>query len=385
MPDRMDPMQRKSEVHPASIIGDRKIIHIDMDAFYASVEQRDDASLRGKPVVVAWRGKRSVVCAASYEARRYGVRSAMAAIHAERLCPEAVFVPPDFTRYKAVSRAVREIFSCYTDLIEPLSLDEAYLDVTENKTTLPTATLVAKAIRQQIREELHLTASAGVAPNKFLAKIASDWRKPDGLFVIQPREIDEFLVPLAVARIPGVGKVTEARLQQIGIIKVGDLRAIDAAILEKQFGRYGARLRELAHGIDHNPVISDRPTKSISAEQTFERDILLRETDEIIRRLTEKVWAASRKELRVPRTAVLKLKTTEFSILTRSHTPRIPPSSCEEFTAALLSLRQRIALPPSQRFRLVGVGLSNFKDETQEPPSLFDEDCFSEILPDAPQ
>src|SRR3984885_9543147 len=171
----------------------RKIIHVDMDAFYASVEQRDDPQLRGLPVVVAWRGKRSVVCAASYEARRFGVRSAMPAVTAERLCPDAIFLPPDFTRYRAVSRAVREIFQRHTDLIEPLSLDEVYLDVTENKTGLPTATKVAAAIRQQIREELSLTASAGVAPNKFLAKIASDWRKPDGLFVIQPNEIDTFL------------------------------------------------------------------------------------------------------------------------------------------------------------------------------------------------
>src|ERR1700676_2753041 len=190
----------------------RKIIHADMDAFYASVEQRDNPELRGKPVVVAWRGKRSVVCAASYEARRFGVRSAMAATYAERLCPQAVFVPPDFPRYRAVTRAVREIFLRHTDLIEPLSLDEAYLDVTENKTGLRTATKVASTIRQQIREELNLTASAGVAPNKFLAKIASDWRKRNGLFVIQPAEVEEFLLPLPVGRLPGVGKVTEAKV-----------------------------------------------------------------------------------------------------------------------------------------------------------------------------
>src|SRR6201984_2120395 len=200
----------------------RKIVHIDMDAFYASVEQRDDPNLRGKPIVVAWRGARSVVCAASYEARQFGVRSAMPALRAQRLCPDAVFVPPDFTRYKAVSRGVREIFERHTDLIEPLSLDEAYLDVTENKNGLPTATKVAIAIRQQIREELSLTASAGVAPNKFLAKIASDWRKPDGLFVIQPSDLDTFLPPLPVGRIPGVGKVTEKRLATMGIKTVGD-------------------------------------------------------------------------------------------------------------------------------------------------------------------
>src|SRR5213083_3403675 len=182
----------------------RKIIHVDMDAFYASVEQRDDPQLRGKPVVVAWRGNRSVVCAASYEARTFGVRSAMPAVRAERLCPGAVFVSPDFTRYRAVSHDVREIFKRHADLIEPLSLDEAYLDVTENKTGLPTATLVARKIRDQIRQELNLTASAGVAPNKFLAKIASDWRKPDGLFVIQPDDVDAFLSPLPVVRLPGV-------------------------------------------------------------------------------------------------------------------------------------------------------------------------------------
>src|ERR1700674_1030111 len=198
----------------------RKIVHIDMDAFYASVEQRDDPRLRGKPVVVAWKGNRSVVCAASYEARRFGVRSAMAALHAERLCPEAVFVPPDFTRYRAVSQSTREIFRRHTDLVEPLSLDEAYLDVTENKTGFPTATRVAKTIREQIREELHLTASAGVAPNKFLAKIASDWRKPDGLFVIQPHQVQNFLLPFPVGRIPGVGKVTESRMKEVGIATV---------------------------------------------------------------------------------------------------------------------------------------------------------------------
>src|SRR5438046_6919433 len=176
----------------------RKIVHIALGAFYASVAPRAAPELRGKPVIVAWRGNRSVVCAASYEARRFGVRSAMPAVRAERLCPDAVFVPPDFTRYRTVSRLAREIFKRHTDLVEPLSLDEAYLDVTENKTGLPTATRVARAIREQIRQELSLTASAGVAPNKFLAKLASDWRKPDGLFVIQPDEVDTFRFTLQV-------------------------------------------------------------------------------------------------------------------------------------------------------------------------------------------
>jgi DNA polymerase-4 len=346
----------------------RKIVHIDMDAFYASVEQRDDPNLRGKPVVVAWRGTRSVVCAASYEARRFGVRSAMPAIRAERLCPDAIFIPPDFARYRAVSQATREIFRRHTDLIEPLSLDEAYLDVTENKTGLPTATRVARTIREQIRDELHLTASAGVAPNKFLAKIASDWRKPDGLFVVQPEDLDTFLPPLEIGRIPGVGKVTEKRLAEMGIKTVSDLRQLEQPLLEAQFGRYGSRLYELARGIDHNPVVADRPTKSISAEDTFAVDVPLVETEPIIQHLAERVWAASRKETRIPRTVVLKLKTSEFNILTRSHTPLNPPSSCDEFVTIALSLRDRVNLDPQQRFRLVGVGLSNFRD-SEEPPA----------------
>jgi DNA polymerase-4 len=338
----------------------RKIVHIDMDAFYASVEQRDDPQLRRKPVIVAWRGNRSVVCAASYEARRFGVRSAMPAVRAERLCPDGIFLPPDFVRYQAVSRSVREIFTRHTDLIEPLSLDEAYLDVTENKTGLPTATRVASAIREQIRQELHLTASAGVAPNKFLAKIASDWRKPDGLFVIQPGDVDTFLSPLPVGRLPGVGKVTGEKLDKLGIRTVIDLRSLDLPTLEGNFGRYGLRLHELARGLDNSEVVPDRPTQSMSAEDTFEHDVPLKETEPMIRLLAEKIWSASRKESRIARTVVLKLKTSEFNILTRSHTPASPPSSCEELTNIALSLRERVDMGPQQRFRLVGVGLSNF-------------------------
>ncbi len=214
---------RNSEEEATSSAAKRKIVHVDMDAFYASVEQRDDPALPIRPVVVAWKGKRSVVCAASYEARKFGIRSAMPAITVERLCPQAIFVRPDFTRYKAASCAAREIFQMHTDLIEPLSLDEAYLDVTEKKLQLLTATGVAKMIREQIREELNLTASAGVAPNKFLAKIASDWKKPNGLFVIQPHEVQSFLLPLPVGRIPGVGQVTEGRMKSVGIGTVGDL------------------------------------------------------------------------------------------------------------------------------------------------------------------
>jgi len=352
----------------------RKIIHVDMDAFYASVEQRDDPQLWGKPVVVAWRGSRSVVCAASYEARRFGVRSAMPASRAEHLCPNAVFLPPDFPRYRAASREVREIFKRHTDLIEPLSLDEAYLDVSENKTGLPTATLVARTIREQIRNELKLTASAGVAPNKFLAKIASDWRKPDGLFVIQPEEIDSFLLPLPVGRLPGVGKVTDEKLKSFEIRTVADLRTMDLSTLEGRFGRYGVRLYELARGVDKSEVIPDRPTRSVSAEDTFEQDVPLTEVEPMIRLLAEKTWNAARKELRIARTVVLKLKTSDFKILTRSHTPGSPPSCCEELTSIALSLRDRVTLNPKQRFRLVGVGLSNFHDpqDAAAQPTLFE-------------
>ena len=351
----------------------RKIVHIDMDAFYASVEQRDDAALRGRPVVVAWRGARSVVCAASYEARKFGVRSAMPAVRAERLCPDAVFVPPDFTRYRAVSKQVREILLRHTDLVEPLSLDEAYLDVTAPKSGLDSATAVAKSIRQAIADETSLTASAGVAPNKFLAKIASDWRKPDGLFVIRPHEVEGFLAPLPVARIPGVGKVMDGKLQALGIRTCADLRARDVRDLERRFGRYGRRLAELAIGIDERAVNPDQPVQSISAEDTFAHDVTLDEIEPMLRALAAKTWAASRKTARVGRTVVLKLKTADFQILTRSHTPQLPPASETEFVQVALSLRERVGLPARTRYRLVGVGLGNFRDadEIETQAELF--------------
>ena len=338
-----------------------------MDAFYASVEQRDDPSLRGKPVVVAWRGARSVVCAASYEARKFGVRSAMPAVRAERLCPQAIFVPPDFTRYKAVSRQVREIFARHTDLIEPLSLDEAYLDVTQTKTQLPTATATAEAIRAAIREETGLTASAGVAPNKFLAKIASDWRKPDGIFVVRPHQVEAFLAPLPVGRLPGVGKVMEARLTELGIATVGDLRNLPREALEQQFGRWGRRLHELSMGIDDHPVEPDRPTLQVSAEDTFEHDLTLDELAPHIQRLAEKTWAAHQREAqgehgRVARTVVLKLKTSDFQTLTRSVTAATRPGSAAELAEIACALRDRVARPAQSRYRLVGVGLAGFVD-----------------------
>ena len=343
----------------------RKIVHIDMDAFYASVEQRDDPSLRGRPVVVAWRGARSVVCAASYEARRFGVRSAMPAIRAERLCPEAVFVPPDFTRYRAVSRAVREIFARHTDLIEPLSLDEAYLDVTYNKQDLASATAVAQSIRASIREELHLTASEGVASNKFLAKIASDWRKPDGCFVIRPERALDFLTPLPVGRLHGVGKVMEGKLKALGINTVGELREFGNPALEANFGRWGRRLHELSCGIDEHAVESERPTQSISHEDTFASDVPIGALTAAITELATRTWASTLNEPRVARTVVLKLKTSDFRTLTRSLTPPQPPASAHELIEIALALVARVELPDSTRYRLVGVGLSGFCDRDQ--------------------
>jgi len=345
----------------------RKIIHIDMDAFYASVEQRDDPALRGKPVVVAWRGARSVVCAASYEARKFGVRSAIPMARAVRLCPQAIFVPPDFGRYKAVSRQVREIFARHTDLIEPLSLDEAYLDVTTS-TALPSATATAEAIRAAIRAETQLTASAGVAPNKFLAKIASDWNKPDGLFVIRPHQVMEFLAPLPVGRLPGVGKVMEAKLTEMGIATVGELRAFAPAELEQRFGRWGRRLHELSLGIDEHAVEPDRPTLQVSAEDTFEHDLTLDELEPHIRRLAEKTWAAHEREAagthgRIARTVVLKLKTADFHTLTRSLTPSTRPASAGELADLACALRARVERPADSRYRLVGVGLSGFVEQ----------------------
>ncbi|HEX4870926.1 MAG TPA: DNA polymerase IV [Nevskiaceae bacterium] len=351
----------------------RKIVHIDMDAFYASVEQRDDPSLRGRPVVVAWKGARSVVCAASYEARAFGVRSAMPAIKAERLCPQAVFVPPDFPRYRAVSRAVREILLRHAEQVEPLSLDEAYLDVTENRSGLATATEVARTIRQQIRSELSLTASAGVAPNKFLAKIASDWRKPDGLFVITPAQVAGFLPPLPVLRLPGVGPAMARRLGTLGVSTVGELQALPLTALEERFGRYGLRLYELARGMDRSEVRGDRPVQSVSAEDTFAEDLPAAELAPHIVRLAEKTWRARQKTPRIPRTVVLKLKTADFRQLTRSLTPSDPPASAEALAELALRCLARVEAPAAQRYRLVGVGLAQFVDALPpSQPSLFE-------------
>ncbi|MCD0504341.1 DNA polymerase IV [Bordetella petrii] len=340
----------------------RKIVHIDMDAFYASVEQRDNPALRGLPVVVAWEGPRSVVCAASYEARRFGVHSAMSVARAQRLCPDALYVPPDFNRYRDVSRQVRQIFARHTDLIEPLSLDEAYLDVTVNKLGLPSATDVAQAIRRDILRETALTASAGVAPNKFLAKIASDWNKPDGLLVIKPAQVLAFLQPLPVRKVPGVGKVMQGKLEALGVRTVGDLARYTASELEHYFGRYGLRLHELSQGIDERDVQADAPLQQISAETTFAVDQPLHALDDTLDRLAAKVWEQGLKKGAIGRSVVLKLKTDRFRILTRTLTLARPPESVQALAAVARQLCKRVDLPDATRYRLAGVGMSNFDD-----------------------
>ncbi len=346
----------------------RKIVHVDMDAFYASVEQRDRPELRGRPVIVAWEAERSVVCAASYEARTFGIRSAMPAMRARRLCPDAVFLKPDFERYRAVSQQVRAIFLRHTPLVEPLSLDEAYLDVTEELTGLPTATAVAAAVRSEIRAETGLTASAGVAPNKFLAKIASDWKKPDGLFVIKPHQVEAFLAPLPVARLPGVGAATEATLAAQGIRTVADVRRLERAELAKRWGRFGERLFELAFGIDESAVVPDRPRKSISSETTFATDLPLEALAPTLTAQASEVFAYAAKRGRRGRTVTVKLRTRDFRTLTRRSTPPLPPASGEEVLAVALDLLQRVDEPPGALFRLAGVGLSNFLDEDPALP-----------------
>jgi DNA polymerase-4 len=353
----------------------RKIIHIDMDAFYASVEQRDDPSLKGRPVIVGWAGERSVVCAASYEARKFGVHSAMPASRARRLCPEGVFVAPDFERYRAVSKKIREIFERHTPLVEPLSLDEAYLDVTQELTGIPTATETAETIRREIRGETDLTASAGVAPNKFLAKIASDWRKPDGCFVIRPHQVEKFLVGLPVRKIPGVGKATEGVLTEMGIATVGDLQRFEQPELINRFGKWGTRLWELARGIDESPVEPSRKRKSWSSENTFAKDITRDEVAAWIREQSATLWQSLSKNGMRGRTVTVKLRTPDFKTATRQVTPPELPSSGEEIAELAISLLEKFDFAADAKYRLAGVGVSNFLDgdeeHEEEEPGLF--------------
>ncbi|MEA2338382.1 MAG: polymerase [Thermoanaerobaculia bacterium] len=339
-----------------------------MDAFYASVEQRDRPELRGKPVIVGWPGERSVVCAASYEARKFGVHSAMPATRAKRLCPEAAFLPPDFEKYREVSRQIREIFERHTPLVEPLSLDEAYLDVTQELTGIPTATETAQAIRAEIKSETHLTASAGVAPNKFLAKIASDWKKPDGCFVIRPHQVERFLMPLNVRKIPGVGKATEKILTDMGIATVGDLYSFSADQLVARFGKWGTRLWELARGIDESPVEPDQKRKSWSSENTFASDITMEEVAEYIAEEAQKLWTALSERELVGRTVTVKLRTGDFKTATRRLTPEAIPSSADDLARIGTELLSRFNFAPGSRYRLAGIGVSNFIDEDDDEP-----------------
>ena len=337
----------------------RKIIHIDMDAFYASVEQRDDPELRGKPVAVGGSRERGVVAAASYEARRFGVRSAMPSVTAKRRCPELIFVRPRFDVYRAVSHQIRAIFAEYTPLIEPLSLDEAYLDVTENRKAMASATEVAEEIRARIRAETGLTASAGVSYNKFLAKMASDERKPDGLFVITPRMGPAFVEGLPIGKFHGIGPVTCARMERLGIHNGADLKAQTLSFLREQFGKAGPYYYALARGIDERPVSADRIRKSVGAETTFGADLFtLDEARAALGPLIAKVWAYCEGSTVRGRTVTLKAKYADFRQVTRSRTCEEPLGAQAEIEAIVSALLEPL-FPVGKGIRLLGVTLSS--------------------------
>ncbi len=337
----------------------RKIIHLDMDAFYASVEQRDDPALRGRPVAVGGARARGVVMAASYEARQFGVRSAMPAATARRRCPDLVFVPPRFEVYKEVSRQIHAIFAEYTPLIEPLSLDEAYLDVTENLKNEPLATRIAAEIRARIFEKTRLTASAGISYNKFLAKLASDHRKPNGQFVIRPHQGPGFVEALAVGQFHGIGAATAARLHGLGIFTGADLRAQPEALLRQYFGKAGGYYYAIARAEDHRPVVAGRARKSVGAETTFAHD--LRDFDDLAAGLgpcIAKVWAHCERAGILGRTATLKVKYADFQQLTRSRSLPGPVAGPEQLAHISHELL-RALLPLPQGVRLLGISLSN--------------------------
>jgi DNA polymerase-4 len=340
-----------------------KIIHIDMDAFYASVEQRDNPELRGKPVAVGGSRERGVVAAASYEARRYGIHSAMASITARRKCPELIFVAPRFDVYKQTSRGIREIFAEYTSLIEPLSLDEAYLDVTENLKGIAYATQIAQEIRARIREETHLTASAGVSYNKFLAKMASDQRKPDGLFVITPEMGPAFVETLPVGKFHGIGPATAAKMNRLGIFTGHDLKDQSLSFLQERFGRAGSHYHSIARGIDHRPVRPDRVRKSIGAENTFSKDLAdLDEMKAELQPILDKVWRHCEQTGIRGRTITLKVKYADFQQITRSRSlaDEVESRSALERTGLeLLSL----LMPMRKGVRLLGVTLSTLNTD----------------------
>lgn len=346
----------------------RKIIHIDMDAFFASVEQRDHPEWRGKPIAVGGGSDRGVVAAASYEARRFGVRSAMASAKARRLCPELIFVPHRFDVYRQVSRQIREIFERYTPLVQPLSLDEAYLDVTENLKGIASATEIAEEIRAAIRAETGLTASAGVSYNKFLAKIASDQNKPDGICVITPAKGADFVAALPVRKFHGVGPATASRMERLGLILGADIRAQSEAFLERHFGKAGRYYYWVSRGIDHRPVNPNQERKSIGSETTFFPDLITAEQCMAsLKPLIESVSRHCSKREIAGRTITLKLRTTDFRTVTRSRSLSKPV--CEtDVIEETVRLLLRSLLPLRQGVRLLGVTLSNL-DRGDHPRS----------------
>ena len=345
----------------------RKIIHVDMDAFYASVEQRDDPSLKGKPVAVGG-GHRGVVTAASYEARPFGVRSAMPSVTARRKCPDLIFVKPRFDVYRSVSQQIRAIFFDYTDLVEPLSLDEAYLDVTEDRHGLGSARAIAEEIRRRIREECRLTASAGVSYCKFIAKLASDYRKPDGLTVITPARGPEFVASLPVARFHGVGPVTARKMEKLGILTGADLREWSLAALETKFGSSGSWYHRICRGIDEREVKPDRPYKSVSAERTFDEDLI--EPEQLaaeLERIAGYAWDRVKRAEVAGRTVTLKVKYGDFTIITRSKSFGCAVPDLEAFSVAGQALLSALH-PLPKGIRLLGLGLHNLSEGTNEVP-----------------
>ena len=338
----------------------RKIIHIDMDAFYASVELREQPQLKGLPVVVAWDGPRSVICAASYEARQFGLRSAMSVAAAKRRCPQAVYIAPHFDLYREVSQQIHAVFAQYTDLIEPLSLDEAYLDVTRNFHNLPYASEVARAIRADILAQTGLTASAGIAPNKFLAKIASDWRKPNGQFVLAPQKIEAFLHTLPL------GKVTLKKMNALGMHTAGDLRGFERGALLNHFGRYGYRLYDLARGIDERPVKPSRERLQISTEITLPEDLPLMQIARHLPHLAEDLWRQTVRKNVQARTVTLKLKTADFRIITRSLTYSSALPDAAALAQAAAALMKKVPPSADDAYRLIGIGVGHLLPSGQQ-------------------
>ncbi|MGL3045672.1 DNA polymerase IV [Acinetobacter pecorum] len=346
----------------------RKIIHIDMDAFYASVELRERPELKDLPVVIASHHPRAVVAAASYPARVYGLRSAMSMGQARKLCPQVIVIEPDFAKYRQVSAQIHQIFQQYTSLIEPLSLDEAFLDVTENLKQIPSATEVAMRIREDIFQATGLTASAGVAPNKFLAKIASDWHKPNGICVIKPSQVQGFIQNLPLKKIPGVGKVTQEKLSSLNLNTLGDLQQIDEALLIQHFGKYGRRLFLYAQGIDERPVEVERERQQISKETTFDDDLYLSECRPYWEPLLVQVWQSLQKKQLSARGVTVKLKLKNFQVMQHSKSFKQILRSPQELAQALDLLLDDLHIAPQMQFRLIGVGvyqLSAPQTETQ--------------------